>query len=170
MKNNIIIGAALFIISLSNSAAQESPAVKESVAKSFEKSFNGAVNPRWTTCAKNTSLVQFRYMDKAWLAYFDHSGKLITSGRKVSIHELPVIVQSGMLKQKASSERKYGAVTLGGIYEMLTDGVTEYYVPLANNTIQLMIAVRTDGSVVIKSRKKGLHDARSTKDVIARKN
>lgn len=168
MKKNIIIGAVLFIISLSNSAAQESTA-NASVSQSFEKSFKGAINPKWTECAKNTSLVQFRYMDKPWLAYFDHSGKLITSGRKVTIHELPLLVQNGMFSQKERTEKKYGAITLGAIYEMVTDGVTEYYAPFGNTKIHLMVAVRTDGSVVIKSRKKVSEDPKSPKDVIARK-
>jgi hypothetical protein len=168
MKNNIIIGAALFIISLSSSVAQDG--IKASVSKSFEKSFTGALDAKWTPCAKSTSLVQFRYMDKPWVAYFNHEGKLITSGRKVFTQELPVIVQHGMLSQKARTENKYGALTTGAIYEMVTDGVTEYYVPLANTKIQLMIAVRTDGSVVIKSRRKPSESVKSPKEVIARKN
>lgn len=170
MKNNIIIGAALFIISLSNSTAQDGAIVKPSVSKSFEKTFSGALNAKWTACAKETSLVQFHFMNKPWLAYFDQTGKLITSGRKVSTHELPVIVQTGMLSEKAKTEKKNGAVSVGTIYEMLTDGVTEYYVPFGNSRIQLMIAVRTDGSVVIKSRKKISEDPKSPKEVIARKN
>jgi hypothetical protein len=169
MKNNIIIGAALFIISLSSSVAQDGT-VKASVSKSFEKSFTGALDAKWTACAKSTSLVQFRYMDKPWVAYFNHEGKLITSGRKISTHELPVIVQNGMHSQKARTENKYGALTAGAIYEMVTDGVTEYYVPLGNTKIHLMIAVRTDGSVVIKSRRKASESAKSPKEVIARKN
>lgn len=168
MKKNIIIGAALFIISLSNLAAQESPA-NASATQSFEKSFTGASNPKWTRCEKKISLVQFHYMNKPWLAYFDHAGKLITSGRRVSIHELPVIVQGGMLSIKERSEKKYGALTLGLIYEMVTDRVTEYYVPLANTKIRLMIAVQTNGATVIKSKKTLSEDPKSPKDVIARK-
>jgi hypothetical protein len=167
MKNNIIIGAALFIISLSNSAAQEG-AVNASAAQSFEKTFKSAENPKWKACAKDISLVQFRYMDRGWVAYFDKAGKLITSGRRVSIHELPVVVQDGMFLTKETSERKYGALTLGVIYEMVTSRTTEYYVPLGNTKIKLMVAVRTDGSAVIKSRKKVSEDPKAPKDVIAR--
>jgi hypothetical protein len=168
MKNNIIIGAALFIISLSNSAAQNG-AASASVNQSFEKSFNGALNPKWTACAKDISLVQFRFMDKAWLAYFDKTGNLITSGRRLSVHELPVLVQNGMYATKEKSEKKYGAVTIGHIYEMVSAGLTEYYVPLKNTKIQIMLSVHTDGAVVIKSRKKISEDPKAAKDVIARK-
>jgi hypothetical protein len=169
MKNNIIIGAALFIISLSNSVAQNDPAANASASQGFEKTFKGALNVKWTACEKKISLVQFKFMDKAWLAYFDHTGKLLTSGRRVSIPELPVIVQTGMYSTKERFEKKNGALTLGLIYEMVTDGVTEYYVPLKNTKIFLMIAVRTDGAVVIKSRKKSSEQSKSPQDIIARK-
>lgn len=170
MKKNIVIGAALFIISLTSSIAQEGATVTASVAKSFEKSFKGAANPKWSTCGGNqsTSLVQFRFMDKPWLAYFDKSGNLISSGRRIFIHEVPVLVQNGLYTTKERSEKKYGALSLGAVYEMITSGVTEYYIPLANNKIRLMIAVRTDGTVVIKSRKKINTVPKPADDVIAR--
>jgi hypothetical protein len=167
MKNNIVIGAVLFIISLTNSAAQER-AANASVTQSFEKTFNGASNPRWEACAKQISLVQFRYLDKPWLAFFDRTGKLITSGRKVEVHELPLLVKNGMYQAKETSEKKYGAFTIGRIHEMVTGGLTEYYIPFRNTKVHLMISVRTNGGVVIMSRKKVSEDPKSPKNVIAR--
>ncbi len=168
MKNKIIIGAVLFVLSLASSTAQDAASVNASVTKSFEKAFQGATKVRWSACPKKISLAQFAFMGKPWLAYYDHDGKLLTSGRRITLHELPVRVQSGMLNQKQSFENKYGAVTIANIYEMITGSVTEYYVLLVNHKIRLMIAVRTDGSVVIKSKKKLPISPKAPADVLAR--
>jgi hypothetical protein len=166
MKNKIIIGAVLFILSLTNSVAQEG--ANASVTQSFEKNFKGAGNLRWAACEGKITLARFNYQNTPWLAYFDKTGKLITSGRKVEVLDLPLVVKNGMYTAKERSEQKYGAVTIGRIHEMVTEGLTEYYVPLHNTKIHLMIAVRTDGGIVIKSRKKVFENPKSPKDVIAR--
>ena len=165
MKNKIIIGAVIFILSIASASAQD---VNASVTASFEKSFAGATNIRWTPCPKKISLVQFGYLGKAWLAYFDHQGKLVSSGRRLTIHELPVVVQNGMRSKKQLFENKYGAITVGTIYEMLTDNITEYYIPLQNHKIRFMIAVQTNGNVIVKSKKKLSDQPKAPEGVLAR--
>lgn len=168
MKNNMIIGALLFVVSLSNSVAQTGAEVNKSVSRSFEKNFAGASHLNWTACGKDISLAQFRFEDKPWVAYFDESGTLITSGRKLSVHELPSKVNDRMHAFKSKAEKKYGAFTIGSIYEMATDRLIEYYVYLSNDKISLMIAVESNGVVSIKRKAKKSYDgAKPVKDVLA---
>ncbi|HEY0743613.1 MAG TPA: hypothetical protein VGD40_19235 [Chryseosolibacter sp.] len=167
MKNKIIIGAVLFILSLASAYAQD---INASITASFEKNFAGATNIRWTPCPKKISLAQFGYMGKAWLAYFDHQGKLVSSGRRLTIHELPVVVQNGLRFKKQLFENKYGAIATGTIYEMLTDNITEYYIPLQNHKIRFMIAVQSNGTVIVKSKKKLSDQPKSPEGVLARQN
>ena len=168
MKNNMIIGALLFVVSLSNSVAQNGVAVNTSVSRSFEKNFSGASNLNWTACGKDISLAQFRFEDKPWVAYFDETGTLITSGRKLSPHELPSKVNERMRDFKSKAEKKHGAFTIGSIYEMSTNRLIEYYVYLTNDKISMMIAVESNGAVSIKRKtKKSPDDSRPAKDVLA---
>ena len=106
MKKNMIIGAVLFIISLTSSVAQNGVTVNASVAASFANNFAGASEPRWTAYEKNISLAKFKFMDRAWLAYFNSEGHIITSGRKVSLQELPSRVNEQMLSSKQNHEKK----------------------------------------------------------------
>jgi hypothetical protein len=169
MKKNMIIGAVLFIISLTSSVAQQSASVNASVAQSFEKNFSGATQLKWTACAKSISLAQFKHSDRVCLAYFDRHGNIISSGRKVSVQELPALATEGMLASKESNEKKYGALVAGTIYEMVTDDKKEYYIPFANGKINLLIAVARDGSFEVR-RKIKVATETGTPNVIARTN
>jgi hypothetical protein len=168
MKNNMIIGAALFIISLSNSVAQDAPSVNASVAKSFEKSFSGATNLRWSSHPKSILLARFTYQDKTCLAYFNRSGQIISTGHKVSVQELPAAVGYGMNLAKENNEKKYGPLAIGMIYEMVTESEKAFFVPLVNDKIQLLISVAPDGTVVLKRKTNGTAEQR-TGSAIARK-
>ena len=169
MKNNMIIGAILFIISLSNSAAQDGASVRASVAQSFEKNFSGATNLRWTFYQQNVSLARFNYSDRACLAYFDRKGAIISSGRKVSVQELPIDVNYGMTSAKERHEKKYGELTVGIIYEMVTDAKKEFFIPLVNEKIHLLISVATDGTVILKRKTEGKTEQKNP-NVLARTN
>ena len=169
MKKNMIIGVVLFIISLTSSVAQESTSVNASVAQSFEKNFSGASQLKWTAYPKSISLAKFRHNDRVCLAYFDRHGNIISSGRKVSVQELPALVNEGLLTSKETSEKKYGALVIGAIYEMVTDNKKEYFVPFANDKIQLMIAVARDGSFEVRRKTRITTEPRPT-NVIASSN
>jgi hypothetical protein len=169
MKKNMIIGAVLFIISLTSSVAQNGVTVNASVAASFANNFAGASEPRWTAYEKNISLAKFKFMDRAWLAYFNSEGHIITSGRKVSLQELPSRVNEQMLSSKQNHEKKYGPLSFGTIYEMVTESEKAYFIPLVNNTIQLLISVQPDGTVELKRRTK-VKSVPGNPSVIARTN
>jgi hypothetical protein len=169
MKKNMIIGAVLFLISLTSSVAQDGTAVNATVARSFEKNFPGASKPKWTSYEDNISLGRFKYMDRSWLAYFNAHGHLISSGRKVSLQELPAAVNEGILIAKKRNEKKCGPLSIGVIYEMVTDRQLAYFIPLANDKVHLLFSVDKDGTADLK-RKTKVTTASSTPSVIARTN
>src|SRR5262245_39015492 len=134
MKKNIILSAALSLIclcSLSAQENQESATVNASVTRSFEKKFAGATNIKWSNHDKGVSLARFQMGEEVWLAYFSREGTLITSGRKIkSPDALPIKVKESLDKVETRYESKFGSLDHGGIYEMVSDNGTEYYVPL----------------------------------------
>jgi hypothetical protein len=169
MKKNMIIGVVLFIICLTNSVAQDVAVVNASVAGSFERNFAGASQPRWTFYDKNITMARFKFMDRAWLAYFNNEGQIISSGRKVAVQELPAAVGQGMAAAKQKNEKKYGALSLGVIYEMVTSGEKAYFIPLVNGNIHLLLSIDLDGAIELKRKTKGI-SVTGNANVIARTN
>ena len=171
MKKNIVIGAVLFMLSVYNLPAQENISVRPAVSERLEKSFPGATNVKWLALKKDVSQATFHHMGRFSIAYFDRDGNIISSGRKINaIIDLPILVQTGLQDAKSRSEKKFGAVTVGHIYEMVGDEGTQYYVPLENAKVRLMLAISSSGNPVIKSKKFKDEQPRPAKNVLARKN
>src|SRR6187549_3104627 len=97
MKKNIILAVALAVICLTNLFAQENAKIKANVIQSFEKKFAGASNVKWESQPKEISLVQFRFEDESWVAYYNNEGSLITSGRMIKeVDTLPIKVKESL--------------------------------------------------------------------------
>jgi hypothetical protein len=78
------------------------------IAKSFQDESAGASRVEWTK-ADHLTLARFFYEGSVWLAYFDESGDLCSSGRKINdLNQLPLI-QRGIAKIRDSQERKFGS-------------------------------------------------------------
>lgn len=170
MKKNIILGVAFMIMSLHQLVAQDSAQVSPSVSKRFEETFKGAKNVQWEFLPKKVSQARFVYQGSGWLAYFDHGGKLLTSGRRIkSAGELPLKVQSGLGTAKARFEKKSGACQVGIIYEMIQNDITKYYITVENAAIRALFSVNTDGSVTTESKTPITKEPATPKDAIARK-
>ena len=170
MKKNIGIGAVLFILSICNLAAQEQPPVKEEAALSFQASFPHATNVNWKAI-KSLYEVTFINEERFSIAFIDKGGKMITNGRKVNdIHALPVQVKNGLYTAKGRVEAKFGALSLGSIFEMIENGSTSYYVPMENNKVSVVYAISPDGSFVQKSKKIRNVEPRPSKQALARRN
>jgi hypothetical protein len=167
MKKNILISAILLIVSLTDIVAQHAT-ISKVVEENFEATFFGASNIRWERCGKQAFVARFNYLDKTWLAYFDTNGNLFSTGRKVkSVSDLPVVVQNGLSRAKARAERKLGTLQMGSVYEMVSNDITEYFVPFQNSRIYLLIAIQTDGTTVIKKKRNLTTEVNVPKDVLA---
>lgn len=172
MKNNIFLGAALTIISLTNLAAQDSIQLNTNVSRSFKETFQGAEKIRWASLRKGITKAQFYHDGNSCVAYFDEEGALITSGRKIrSVKDLPIKVQTGLTVKKNQMEKKLGALSISHIFEMIKADMTTYYVSLYNNRADIFLSVNTSGFAVVEKKTIKKRDkTEGPKDVIAKKN
>lgn len=174
MKKNIILSAALTLVCLCNLSAQEnqeSATANATVTRNFEKKFTGATNIKWSNHEKGVSLAQFQMGSEVWLAYFSHEGTLITSGRKVkSPDALPIKVKESLDKIQTKYESKFGSLDLGGIYEMTNDNGTQYFVPLENGQLSMMVSFSGDGAYDVRRKETHISPISTDKSVIAKKN
>ena len=171
MKKNIILGITLMLLSLQQLTAQENAPVNASVSNSFEKAFEGAKNVHWTSLPKNVSQAQFAYKGSSWLAYFDATGNIITSGRKIKdVNELPLKVQDGFEQARRRAEKKGGSAEIIVMYEMLKDGLTHYLVSMQNESTISTFSIGQDGTAALKLKKPRSMVSEQPKEVIAKKN
>ena len=171
MKKNIILSAAFMLVSLHQLTAQDDGHVNPSVSKSFEQSFTGARNVTWTQLPSKIAQAKFIYGGGSWLAYFDHEGKMITSGRKIkNVNDLPLEVQSGLYKMKSRLEKKSGSLLIAYVYEMMKDGHTKYFIVTENNSTTATFSVNPEGFSVLENKKPRSIEAQVPRDVIAKKN
>jgi hypothetical protein len=142
-----------------------------SVSKSFEKSFEGAKNVYWTSLAKNITQAQFSYKGSSWLAYFDATGNIITSGRRIKdVDELPLKVQDGLEQARRRMEKKGGSPEIFLVYEMIKDGLTHYLVSLQNESTLFTFSISQDGAASLKGKRPRTMATEQPKNVIAKKN
>lgn len=173
MKNNIIIGAVLIVISLTNLKAQDNIQASASVLSSFQNSFQGASNVRWSSLPKKITKATFSHLGDSYLAFFSEEGKLIATSRKVrSVDDLPLVIQTGFNQKKASLENKAGTFTIAHVYEMLKDGITKYYITMHNPQSIVFLSVDSYGMAVVTKKTKRTPEIQSLpkKNVIAKKN
>lgn len=171
MKKNIIIAAALGLICLNNVFAQESAQVNASVAKNFASKFAGASNVSWEPKAKGISLVKFHLQNESWIAYYSNEGDLITSGRKVmSPNLLPIKVKEALKDVQSKYESKFGNFLFGSIFELTSDKGTEYYIPLENAQLSMLVSIDNTGYSDIRSKVRHTSPIEIDKSVIAKKN
>lgn len=170
MKNKIITAAVIYMICLSNLQAQNAPAVTTSVAKQFDTRFSGASNVQWTK-AGQMFMAKFQYQENTWVAYFNADGEIHASGRKInSLDQLPIQVKQGISRVKNSQESKFGSIETSYAVELIEQGITKYYIPMANSNVSFMVGVDNGGNTTIYDKQRKGTPARPEKDLIARRN
>jgi len=170
MKKNIITAAVFFMICLTNLKAQDSMQVTASIAKNFESEFSGASKVEWTK-TNNVFVARFKYQDTFWVAYFNENGEKLASGRKISsLDQLPLLVRQGIAQVKSNQERKFGSIDTSYAIEMIEQGTTKYYVPMANAHVSLMISADNSGNTTISKKELKHAPDKPAKNLIAKKN
>ena len=167
----IIILAALFIC-LNNLSAQSNAEVNAKVTESFGEHFSGATRIQWQK-VKNLSVAIFLYEERSWIAYFDQSGDLLASARKIKeISQLPVVVQESLSNFKTQRSAKKGSLTMGHIYEVLPkNGDTYYYIPMESATQTLGVSISNSGYAAINKKESRMPAmVEGNKALLAKKN
>lgn len=155
MKTYMILAVAFLTFSLNQVQAQDSTKINSETFQAFRNLFQDARHVRWTSLSKGISQAQFVQSGKSWVAYFDHGGNLITSGRKVSSpSDLPVTVEAGLRTAKSRLEKKSGTLDIGLIYEMNFGGDTRYVVTMQNKNQISTVSISGSGYTTFEKNKK----------------
>lgn len=173
MKRNVIMVGLMFIISVTNLAAQGSIQVSAATRRAFNASFQGAQKLQWIALAKGINEAKFYYQGNECVAYFDKDGTLVQSGRRIKdLNHLPLSVQKGLREHTARMEKKHGTFHIGLIYETAMNNLTQYYVWMQSPRMSMFLSVNTNGLVVVKDRKKNSIETTPAppKEVIAKSN
>ena len=171
MKKNILLTLAMAVICLHNLLAQDSKNLSAAVARSFANDFSGASNVKSESLPKGITLVQFNLDQRFWLAYYNEAGSLITSGRRVKVGDkLPVRVEESLDRLRAKYEQKYGTLAVGAPFEMTKGSVTEYFVPMKNAQIDMLVSIDSFGSSIVQNKQIHKSPIEPEKSVIAKKN
>jgi hypothetical protein len=170
MKKNIIIASAILVIGLCNAKAQESVQISESVSKSFVREYSGVSNVEWSK-ANQAFVAQFRYLDNFWVAYYRADGEKFACGRKIgTLDQLPLTVQQGIQDAKVNQERKFGSMNTSYAMEMIEEGTTRYFLPMANENVSLILTIETSGNTIVTRKEVKQPSIKPAKDLLAKKN
>jgi len=168
MKKNIIIASAILVIGLCNAKAQESIQISESVSKSFGREYSGVSNVEWSK-ANQAFVAQFRHLDNFWVAYYKPDGEKFACGRKIgSLDQLPLTVQQGIQDAKVNQERKFGSMNTSYAMEMIEDGTTKYYLPMANEKVSFILTADNTGNIIVTRKEPKKPTIKPDKELLAK--
>jgi hypothetical protein len=147
----IIITAVVIVTFCFTLGAQNSVQVNASITTSFGDEFNDASNVSWEKISDEIFLVRFDRQQENSIAYFDKTGKLLVSGRKITFEQAPRLVQHGLDNIIKSYEKKNGMLSVSHVYELIEEGETRYYTSIGNTGLLLAVMSTSDGgSKIIK--------------------
>ena len=176
MKNLIertskILGVLLFVgvinLNKCHVFAQQSTMPSSVVKESFNNEFESAINTTWQKIGP-VQRARFSQNGEFWVAYLSERGSLIASGRNISYDQLPIMVQKELKPARKTFEIKYGALEQGSIYEMVKDGVTEYYIPLNNKNRAMLLKASSGGGIVVAKNRKINTPTVATSELLAK--
>lgn len=149
MKKIIIITGVLVALCATSLCAQ----TKEQSA-GFSSKFSDASNARWEKITADISLVRFAQADVISLAYFNHRGDLLVSGKQIELNQSPESVQKGLASLIRSQEKNEGALRVIQLYELKQESTTKFYANLGNENVHLAVMVTFGGRATIVKRNK----------------
>jgi hypothetical protein len=138
------------------------------IAAEFGKLFKGATDVNWEKIG-SVSHARFHLQDNLILAYFNADGELIAKGRKINEDQLPMSLHADLLAVKSDSERKFGVLSIGNIFEYTDDSdYTQYVTSLENNRESIVVGT-VSGKMTVRSKsKRDIGAPAVTKEVIAK--
>ena len=141
MKKTIICLVVLLSVSPVIIYADGKNPVTEKVLRSFQKEFVNAVNVNWTAW-KNQNLyhVAFMYNEEAVEALFNEDGELVSTGRFISEHQLPIMAIKKLVTD-------YSQYKVRQVIEFTNDNETVYLATLYNEKETIVLKLYPDGNL-----------------------
>lgn len=126
----------LFILSLMFSLFFTTTAIakdgKNSAAQqSFNTTFTNAAEVKWTV-SDGLHKVSFSLNGQHAAAFYNEEGELLATTRNITSLQLPIILQ-------ASLKKEHNEFWISDLFEIVTEGSTEYYVTLENADQKLIL-------------------------------
>ncbi len=146
MKPLFILLTALSSLFTSNSFAKDKN-VNEAAVRSFNSTFINAAEVKWSA-TNSFYKADFSLSGQYASAFFNLDGELIAVTRNVSSLQLPITLQAKLKKD-------YADFWVTELFEVSTDGATDYYITLetADEKLVLKAAPGSSWSKHKKSRK-----------------
>jgi hypothetical protein len=149
-----MLAGVIVTLCLHNLCAQRVTAIPEEVTARFSKEFKDASNVRWVKL-KNIFQCRFYNEKEYCLAFFDESGQLILSGRKIAFDIAPLAVKKEAERIRKSSERKYDLLAIEEVYELNNSEGTTYFINLVSESLSMSIMAYGNGhSEILKKTNK----------------
>lgn len=170
MKKTLIILLILITASTASQLrAQDVGKISPATLNAFNTAFRGVEEVKWEM-VKDIYLARFRYQGDVWIAYLSPDGKLLSSGRKVKTsQDLPIIVRDEIASLSESMQKKYEQVAVANLFEMVTDGSTEYFLAFENGSHTLLYSISTAGASTLRNKVRKTTPMSAPKTVIASK-
>jgi hypothetical protein len=170
MKTIIIL--AVLVLCLNNNVPAQQAEVSAKILNSFQKQFPGATSVKWEATKTGLRSALFQYEQRTWIAYFDPSGDLVASARKIKeISHLPMAVQASLRNFQDQKAAKMGPLTLGPVYEVVEkSGNSFYFIPMESATKTLSVSITHDGYAAIHKKDNRLSNMIENSALLAKKN
>ena len=124
--------------------------VTDAIGENFNRKFKDASHVRWVKI-KDTFQVRFYNQDEYCLAFFDASGQLLMSGRKIQLDHVPQTVRKEMDRIRGASEGKHDLLFVAGVYELNNSQGKRYFINLESELLSMSLLVYGNGqSEIVK--------------------
>lgn len=144
MKKFILLAAVIVTGCLSQVSAQSNVQVSKTIEARFSKEFKEATDVKWTKL-KNIFQSRFYLNQEYCLAYFDASGELILSGRKIPFEITPMAVKKELERIRNASEKRDDILSVAEVYELNDADGTKYFVNLDSQTLSMSVMTYGNG-------------------------
>ncbi len=146
MKKTITVIAAALLLSTSLFAS-EVEKVNEKITHAFVKDFSNATHVSWEDKA-GYYLASFKVGNTNFNAAYDADGVLLATSRIVKFEVLPFAVT------QALTAKYSGYKFAGNVTEISHEGVTSYYITIANEKQELYLKANANGSLQVERKTK----------------
>jgi len=131
-------------------SAESCGPVTVAIAENFNREFKDASHVQWVKI-KDTFQVRFYSQEQYCLAFFDQSGQLLMSGRKIQVDLVPPAMRKEMDRIRGASEARPDLLFVTSVYELNHSQGTRYFINLESEALSMSILLKGDGqSEIVK--------------------
>ncbi|HVG40787.1 MAG TPA: hypothetical protein VM888_04170, partial [Chitinophagaceae bacterium] len=119
---SLLIAVTLFFTVLTTSSLAADKTVNPVVLKSFNNTFTSAKDVAWTI-TESFFKAQFQLNGQYITAFYLSDGSMVGLSRNITVAQLPITLQADLKKS-------YNDYWVSDLFEVTTEGSTEYYITL----------------------------------------